>query len=298
MMFENKKIFWISSYPKSGNTWLRLILCGLFFTEDGTLNDFNLLKRIPRFDTLRYFKFIKNISTKDYNKIFNSTEFNDQSIVTYSKYWIEAQKRIKINKGNFAFFKTHNARVKINNCYYTDPSTTLGYIYISRDPRDIVISYSKFSSIDFNTAIDLITTGQVTTKEKIDNRMPEITLNWRDHYLSWKKFSAVPSLFLKYEDLLHDIEFEIKKITDFFYNNYNIKVENQSNKIKNIIESTKFYNLKKIESESSFIENPGSSFFREGKRNQWINILNKEQIDLLEQKFRNQLIELNYIIND
>ena len=297
-MFENKKILWISSYPKSGNTWLRLILCGLFFTEDGTLNDFNLLKRIPRFDTLRYFKFIKNISTKDYNKIFNSTEFNDQSIVTYSKYWIEAQKRIKINKGNFAFFKTHNARVKINNCYYTDPSTTLGYIYISRDPRDIVISYSKFSSIDFNTAIDLITTGQVTTKEKIDNRMPEITLNWRDHYLSWKKFSAVPSLFLKYEDLLHDIEFEIKKITDFFYNNYNIKVENQSNKIKNIIESTKFYNLKKIESESSFIENPGSSFFREGKRNQWINILNKEQIDLLELKFRNQLIELNYIIND
>ena len=228
MMFENKKIFWISSYPKSGNTWLRLILCGLFFTKDGTLNDFNLLKRIPRFDTLRYFKFIKNISTKDYNKIFNSTEFNDQSIVTYSKYWIEAQKRIKINKGNFAFFKTHNARVKINNCYYTDPSTTLGYIYISRDPRDIVISYSKFSSIDFNTAIDLITTGQVTTKEKIDNRMPEITLNWRDHYLSWKKFSAVPSLFLKYEDLLHDIEFEIKKITDFFYNNYNIKVENQT----------------------------------------------------------------------
>ena len=58
------------------------------------------------------------------------------------------------------------------------------------------------------------------------------------------------------------------------------------------------YNLKKIESEFSFIENPGSSFFREGKRNQWINILNKEQIDLLEQKFRNQLIELNYIIND
>ena len=157
---------------------------------------------------------------------------------------------------------------------------------------------APISSIDFNTAIDLITTGQVTTKEKIDNRMPEITLNWRDHYLSWKKFSEVPSLFLKYEDLLHDIEFEIKKITDFFYNNYNIKVENQSNKIKNIIESTKFYNLKKIESESSFIESPGSSFFREGKRNQWINILNKEQIDLLEQKFRNQLIELNYIIND
>ena len=93
-MKNDKKIFWICSYPKSGNTWLRLILCALFFTNDGNVNNFNLLellKKIPNFDQLVFFKFIKKLSKKDYEKIFNVSEYTDESIITYAKYWIEAQ---------------------------------------------------------------------------------------------------------------------------------------------------------------------------------------------------------------
>ena len=95
-MINNKKMFWISSYPKSGNTWLRLILCGLFFTEDGNINDLNLLNKIPNFDSLENFNFIKNISINDYNKIFNENMYDEESVLTYSKYWIEAQKKIQV----------------------------------------------------------------------------------------------------------------------------------------------------------------------------------------------------------
>ena len=31
-------IFWVASYPKSGNTLLRSILISLFFTSDGIFN--------------------------------------------------------------------------------------------------------------------------------------------------------------------------------------------------------------------------------------------------------------------
>ena len=31
----DNQIFWLASYPKSGNTLLRSILISLFFTEDG-----------------------------------------------------------------------------------------------------------------------------------------------------------------------------------------------------------------------------------------------------------------------
>ncbi len=34
----NKHIFWISSYPKSGNTLIRAILTGLFFSDDGKVS--------------------------------------------------------------------------------------------------------------------------------------------------------------------------------------------------------------------------------------------------------------------
>ena len=145
-MTNDKKMFWISSYPKSGNTWLRLILCALFFTEDGNINNFNLLRKITGFDSLENFRFVKEKSINDYNKIFNGTEYDDESVLTYSKYWIEAQKRINIEKGKFGLFKTHNARVKINNNYYTDSSITQGFIYLSRDPRDIAtVSYTHLT---------------------------------------------------------------------------------------------------------------------------------------------------------
>ncbi len=294
-MINDKKMFWISSYPKSGNTWLRLILCGLFFTEDGNLNNFDLLKKIPGFDSLKNFSFVKEKSLKDYDIIFNGTEYNEESVLTYSKYWIEAQKRMSIDKGKFGLFKTHNARVKINNNYYTDSSITLGFIYISRDPRDIVISYSKHINKNIDETIRFLLDGQIMKKEKIGNKMPEIILNWRDHYLSWKKFSEVPSLFLKYEDMLNNIELEVQKITNFFYKNYNIKITNESSKIKNIIKSTKFDNLKKKEFQYGFPEHSHSTFFRIGQQKQWSKILNQKQIEAIEEKFKNQLIELNYI---
>ena len=69
-MEKSKKIFWLTSYPKSGNTWIRLILCALFFTKEGNLNDFKILTKIPKFDVLKNFEFVKNISNKDYLTIF------------------------------------------------------------------------------------------------------------------------------------------------------------------------------------------------------------------------------------
>ena len=64
-MVDYKKIFWISSYPRSGNTWLRLILCGLFFTKDGNLENLDILINIPKFDSLNNFEFIKEISIQN-----------------------------------------------------------------------------------------------------------------------------------------------------------------------------------------------------------------------------------------
>ena len=34
----NKQIFWIASFPKSGNTLIRSLLASLFFTNDGILD--------------------------------------------------------------------------------------------------------------------------------------------------------------------------------------------------------------------------------------------------------------------
>ena len=69
---------------------------------------------------------------------YDFKNLNDLSVI--SKYWIKAQKRSVIMNGNFAFYKTHSANIKVNDFRYTNEDTTLGLIYLVRDPRDVAIS--------------------------------------------------------------------------------------------------------------------------------------------------------------
>ena len=74
----DKQIFWIASYPKSGNTLLRAILTSLFFTENGLFN-FDLLKNIPIIESTVNLDFIKKINISDYNNL--------HKLEILSKYW-------------------------------------------------------------------------------------------------------------------------------------------------------------------------------------------------------------------
>ena len=149
---------------------------------------------------------------------------------------------------------------------------------------------------DLDFTIDFLVNDQIMGNKKINNRMPEIILNWKDHYRSWKKFILVPSLFLKYEDLLNDIEIEINKIINFFYTNFHVDIGNKNEKINNIIKSTNFINLKNLENKDGFFEKSEfSNFFRSGKRKQWVKELNQNQKNLIEQSFKDQMIKLKYL---
>ena len=291
-----KKCFWITSYPKSGNTWLRLIIGGLFFTDNGKIENFEVLKKIPKIDTLKNFEFVKDISMEDYKIIFSDKNFDEKMFLTYFKYSTEVQKKINLNGGTFGFFKTHNARVKINDKFYTNENTSLGFIYIYRDPRDIIISYSKYLGQKYDDTIDFMINGQLRNPQKNEGRLPEIILNWGDHYNSWKKFNKVPSLFLKFEEVKENPAKEIYKIFIFFEKNYNIEIKNKDLKIENIIKTSDFNKLKKIEQESFFPENQDNSsiFFRKGSSDQWKENLSDNQINLISNRFKSEMKELKY----
>ena len=47
-------IFWIASYPKSGNTWLRALLSSYYYSDNGFFQQ-NLLENIKQFPEKKYF---------------------------------------------------------------------------------------------------------------------------------------------------------------------------------------------------------------------------------------------------
>ena len=82
----NKKVLFIASYPKSGNTFMRAIISSLIYSEDGVF-DFELFKRISLIDTNPFYDYrFKKINKEDFLKLNN--------IETASKYWQLAQKNI------------------------------------------------------------------------------------------------------------------------------------------------------------------------------------------------------------
>ena len=121
----------------------------------------------------------------------------------------------------------------------------------------------------------------------------ETIVNWGLHYRSWKSFKSVPSLFLKYEDLVNEPKSNFKKLISFLSNHINIKVDNKI--IEKTIELIRFDKLKKLENKSGFHEAQNNNFFRSGKINTWKNILTKAQINKVETAFYANMKELGYI---
>ena len=145
----NKHIFWLASYPKSGNTLLRAILSSLFFTENGIFN-FKILDSISQFEnTYNIFK-IRKLIGSDLDKLKNLT--------TFYKYLLKIQDKENLGyKEDFKFFKTHSGNFNINNNYFTSEENIRGVIYIIRDPRDVCISWANHTGRTYDQSIDFMT---------------------------------------------------------------------------------------------------------------------------------------------
>ena len=293
----SKHIFWVSSYPKSGNTLTRAILTGLFFSEDGKVS-FENMRNIGLFETTRRLNFIKPINKQDF--------YNLGDLKTLSKYWqkIQINQELKITNG-FGFLKTHSCLVSIKNNLFTTSDITKGYIYIVRDPRDLCISWAKHSNYSIDDSINFLCNPLSVLKwinKSKYSLMPkdifplQFISSWGEHVKSWTENNInVPKLIIKYEDLIANKENVINNIIKFFNQNFGINVDNIDIKLKNILQTTDFNYMKNIEAESGFDEAmPWSSFYRVGKKEEWKKILTIEQQSKIEENFKNYMINYNY----
>ena len=245
-------IIWLASYPKSGNTLLRSILVSLIFNEKGNV-DFNQLHHISNFPTGIFFEKF----TSNYGKVKE-----------ISKYWIKAQEELNQNK-KLKFFKTHNALCKIDGNAFTDSKNTIGTIYIVRDPRDIIVSASRYYNKSHNEIKDNMFNQHMDLINNYNGKAVSTFLgSWSDHYNSWSK-NKKNTLLIKYEDLINNKESEIKK-TLLFISKFT-KLSIDENKIKNCIKTSSFENMKSMENKGLFKEGSKDSdgniipFFAKGK---------------------------------
>lgn len=276
-----KKIIWVSSFPKSGNTFVRFLLANYFFNEGNNFN-IDIIKYIDRFSIRKY---VRNHYEK-YKKI---------SWDEIAPFWLKEQQKISEEAKNLIFLKTHNVNFSINNHDFTNESYSFAAIYIVRDPRDVAISSSKFFGENLNQMIEKLCNSEFHyISQEQDQFDLDLISTWSTHYNSWRNgLIRVPKIFIKYEDLLHNPREEFFKIIKFLSNLINFKIE--EDKIDKSIKLSNFELLKK-EEEKGFIEkSKNSKFFREGKIEQWKKILSKQQLFEIQTSFKKEMQELNYL---
>ena len=235
-------IIWLASYPKSGNTWVRAIVSSLIYSDDGIFK-FSLLKKIDQFPEKKYFK--------DFVKDFGNFNLIKQN-------WILAQDKINLDN-KIKIFKTHQGKYTVNGDNFTDKENTKATIYIVRDPRNVITSISNHFTKSIDESLKFMLSDSVIgDKKSFDESLKDkssriFTLlgKWNDHYRSWTR-NKDNFLLIKYEDLVSNPESEIEKIS-IFLKKY-LQFETNSKKLGNIIKTTSFENLKKLENEETFSE--------------------------------------------
>jgi len=277
-------IFWITSYPKSGNTWMRSFLSAYFMTDDG---DFNLNK-------------LDNIPTYPQQFFFDETIIPEGEIY---KFWEKSQKKI-IDKKKIKFLKTHNALISKNGKDFTYPRFVLGIIYIIRDPRNVITSIKNHYQMDkYEDTFEYMKNNRAIEFRKIDDSYSHYSFvtSWRMHYQTWNNTKGYKILTIKYEDILQDPEKTFRDVVVFtnavchFNNRVNVK------KLTKSIESTSFENLKKFEEDGSFKENIyledkkiRPKFFYLGKENKWEKLLSEKLKNEMNEYYKDDLIKFGY----
>ena len=282
-------IIWLTSYPKSGNTWVRSFISTILFSVNGE-NDFSNLGQIRQFPDRIFFK--------EYVK-----DFGD--VYEVARNWINVQNYLNLDR-KIKIFKTHHVNCTIENNPFTNLNNTAGVIHIVRDPRNVVTSIMNHWSLkDINASKELIINennwlGLKNHENDVrSNQIPTLISSWKTHYNSWKQNSQ-NYLLIKYEDLILNPLIYFNEITKFV--SKVTKLNFNTEKVKKAIETNSFENMKNLEKKGLFKENALNreknskvDFFNLGPENDWKKVLDKKISSEIENKFNNEMRELKYI---
>lgn len=273
---DERKIWWIASYPKSGNTWVRMFLNAFVTGFPVHLNS--------------AYQFVISDLKPEVYQMMSPRPLQEMSLREQFMYHQGALVNlIKLANTRDICVKTHNAKATVDGVALIPPILSAGAIYLIRDPRDVAISSAAHFEIDIDTSIKNLADDNRAGKSPF--QLHHMFMSWSAHIVSWTlKNTDVPVLIVRYEDLIAHTRNAFKTIIDF------LKLDMDEKKFDFALEATKFEALQKLEKEKGFVEKVGKElFFRVGKVNQWKNILTKKQIDQIESGHKEVMKKYGYL---
>ena len=273
-------IIWLASYPKSGNTWLRIFIENLFrnTSAPAKINDLAVVRH-------------NDNSTKLYERCVghNISNMNDSQLHQYRG----AVQSYLGTTNETVFVKTHSALQNYEGKPLIYLEHTVGAVYLLRNPFDMIVSFSDHYRISYDDAIEAIASPshRVNTSQQ---GIFQILGGWTNHYKSWFGVENFDPLFIRYEDMVRSPLKTFGRFSKF------LGLPKNPERLKRAIRNSSFAEVSKQETMNGFSERsrPDQKSFRAGKVGGYRDILSQSQISRIIDVHGELLLEKGYIWKD
>ena len=251
-----KGINWIASYPKAGNTYVRILL------------DAYLYGRVD----------INNIRTSGDSMPglvqpaipYAWTDLNEPALIQLR--FIACLWQMYNGKMNHhPFVKSHWMAKTLGEVFPYPTSLTYKTLYLVRDPRDVAASLSRHLGVTPARAIAVMATDGFTTQVEREKKiLPQVWGSWVENVVShWSNRNST-TLIVRYEDLVDDTVNVFASILDHF--------EIGGGDVKQAIELANIDRIKEQEKQNGFTESgKAGQFFTDSRKSKWKTVLSDSE---------------------
>jgi aryl sulfotransferase len=269
---------WLASYPKSGNTWLRMLIANLA-AKDGQpvgINDASGSSGIASsrgpFDRLLLID--SGLLTHDeadclrprvYEELARGADDDERDPH-------ETPPAVRFVKVHDAYTLTPMGEPLLAGARGAD-----GAIVIVRDPRDVAPSLANHNNSSIDEAIAFMhdcDAGFCANTTSQDSQLRQKLPGWSAHVASWLDQTDIPIHLVRYEDLQIDTAVVLRRALEF------AGQAATDDELWRAVRFAEFARLRQQEGEGGFREaprQPGARFFRRGEAGGWRDELTPDQ---------------------
>jgi hypothetical protein len=287
---------WLASYPKSGNTWLRMLIANLS-AKDGTPVDINDLPERGGIASAR--------GTFDHLLLIDSGLLtHDEIDCLRPRVYEELARGAPDDEYDRVEAPPPVRFVKVHDAYTLTPCGEPllaggrgadAAIVIVRDPRDVASSLANHNRIGIDEAIAFMADKNAAFCGKAGrqyNQLRQQLPGWSGHVASWLEQKDIAVHLLRYEDLQADTAGTLRAALAFAGR------PASEDEIERAVTFADFAQLREQERDKGFREGPrpwvGGNFFRRGEAGGWRDELSSEQVARIEAAHAPMMRRLGY----
>jgi hypothetical protein len=282
MADQRGKIDWLASYPKSGNTWMRILLAN-YFDESDLPYDINKPGITNGIASLRW-RFDEILGLP-------SSDLTTEEVAAVQSHVFEI---LVTEEPTPHWIKVHDAQRRFADGRWQFPPAVSGVvIYIIRNPLDVAVSLAFHDGHeDMRRSVAKMCDERAVLGSGRSLQLCQFMGSWSQHVESWLDQKEIPVLLVRYEDMLADAGRELTRVVQFARPELAVDPA----RIVKAVNHAHFDRLQEIEAERPFRETPprAKRFFRQGRAGDWRNHLSDGEVRQLLDRHSRVMARFGY----